>query len=141
MCAVKPDKFIDMFNLYIKINQKNTDKAIAAMYADYEPLDNNAVYTEINETNSTSGTPSTVTSLTSETAFDSDTLKDTTKNIVSGTTTSSESEHNYSEYKHGNISATTNQSIIGQEYELRHKNYCLDLIKKAVYFGGVYYAN
>lgn len=141
MDAVKPDTFISMYNLYIKINQKNTDKAIAAMCADYEPLDNNAVYTEITETNSTSGTPSTITSTTSESAFDSDTLKDTTKNIVSGTTTTSENTHNYNEYKHGNISATTNQSIIEQEYDLRLRNYCLDLIKKAVYFGGVYYAN
>lgn len=139
MKAVKPEKFIGMFNLYIKINQKNTDKAVAALYAEYEPLDNNAVITEITETTHSESTPSAVTSTVSERTFDDDSLRSTQKNEVSGTQSTGDGSRNYTEKKHGNISATTNQAIIEQETELRLKNYALALIERAVYFGGVFY--
>lgn len=141
MTTVKPDIFINMFNLYIKINQRNIDKAVTAMYADYDSLDNNSVTTETTTSTFGSVTPSAVTTTTKEKTIDNSNLILTGENSTSATTGNSNTETVYREYKHGNISATTNQSIIEQEYELRLQNYILQLVEKAVYFGGVYYEN
>lgn len=162
MSAAKSEYFVSMYNMYLKVNQNNINKAYAAITAKYETLDNNDVTTEtvtLNKQDKLTMKPSAAKTSDYNKSFDGglENTSYTTTEIVSAAESepnntlsetfqdsAAEGYNNTSktlERKHGNISAVTNQSIIDQEFDLRLKATMTDFIDKAVMNGGVYYDN
>lgn len=156
------NNWANLFNSYIDRHKNELEKTYDAISAIYNPLDNNDVTTEtvtLNKTDETQTTTGTSKIKQYDKSFDvglentaytetemitpskitpSNTLNETFQN------TDNNGYNNTSktlERKHGNISAVTNQSIIEQEIKLRMIDWLEIWLKKAVYYGGVYYAN
>lgn len=156
------DKWSHMFNRYIDMKKSDIEKIYNAVTAEYDPLDNNDVTTEttvlnknditetqspeskVNEYNKSYDGGLEKTSYTDNENITNgkltphNTLSETFQNTDN---TGYNSTSKTLERKHGNISSITNQSIITQEIKLRMIDWLSDIIDRAVYYGGVYYAN
>ena len=162
MSTSKNEYFVNMYNMYLAVNQQNINRVYSAITAEYNSLDNNDVITEIVTLNKQDGgamRPSAAKTSDFNKSFDgglentsytnteivtaaestpSNTMSETFQNdILNGYN----STNKVLERKHGNISAVTNQSIIAQEFELRLKCSMFDFIDKAVLHGGFFYDN